>query len=39
MRLAMAVKALSGLAQPPAASDEEPVDEGEAEEPVDPKKA
>lgn len=40
MRLAMAVKALSGLAQPPAAAgDEEPVGEGEAREPVDPKKA
>ncbi len=40
MRLAMAVKALSGLAQPPAAAgDEEPVGEGEAKEPVDPKKA
>lgn len=38
MRLAMAVKALSGLAQPPAASDEEPVEEGAASEPVDPKK-
>ena len=39
MRLALAVKELSGLAQPPAADEEKAVEEGEAQEPADPKKA
>ena len=38
MRLALAVKELSGLAQPPAADEEKAVEEGEAQEPADPKK-
>ena len=39
MRLAMAVKELSGLAQPPAAEEEKTAQEGDAKEPADPKKA
>lgn len=39
MRLAVAVKALSGLAQPPAAEEEKTAQEGDAKEPADPKKA
>ena len=39
MRLALAVKELSGLAQPPAAEEEKTAQEGDAKEPADPKKA
>ena len=39
MRLALAVKELSGLAQPPAAEEEKTAQEGDSKEPADPKKA
>lgn len=39
MRLALAVKELSGLAQPPATEEEKTAQEGDAKEPADPKKA
>jgi hypothetical protein len=39
MRLALAVKELSGLAQPPTAEEEKTAQEGDAKEPADPKKA
>ena len=39
MRLAMAVKELSGLAQPPAAEEEKTAQEGDSKEPADPKKS
>lgn len=39
MRLALAVKELSGLAQPPAAEEEKTAQEGDSKEPADQKKA